>query len=63
MLSDPKRMRRRLCQGAVFLRSAEEMKARFAEGARGGAEHTGGCRKSNLEIQIRELHYPVFHHP
>ena len=61
LLSDTKRMR--YAPEQFYLRSAEEMKSRFAEmpeAVRSTLEIAGKC---NLEIEFGKLHYPVFHPP
>jgi DNA polymerase-3 subunit alpha len=61
LLGDAKRMRYTADQ--FYLRSAEEMNARFAEvpdAVRNTLEVTEKC---NLEIQFGKLHYPVFTPP
>ncbi len=60
-LADTKRMRYEPEQ--FYLRTAEEMKARFAdtpEAVKNTLEIAGKC---NLEIEFGKLHYPVFHPP
>jgi DNA polymerase-3 subunit alpha len=46
-----------------YLRSAEEMKARFAETPEAVRNTLEVAEKCNLEIQFNKLHYPVFHPP
>src|SRR5271170_6269242 len=61
LLSDSKRMRYQPEQ--FYLRSAEEMKARFSE-VPGAVRNTlEVAEKCNLEIQFDKLHYPLFHPP
>jgi len=61
LLSDPKRMHYQPQQ--FYLRSAEEMKARFAEVPEAVRNTLEVAEKCNLEIQFNKLHYPVFHPP
>src|SRR6266481_5460235 len=63
MLSDPKRMSAGYAKEQFFLRSAEEMKARFAEAPEAVQNTLEVAEKCNLEIQFGKLHYPVFHPP
>ena len=60
-LSDTKRMR--YAQEQFYLRSAEEMKARFAEVPEAVQNTLEVAEKCNLEIEFGKLHYPVFHPP
>src|SRR5258707_4856831 len=46
-----------------YLRSAEEMKARFAEVPEAIANTLEVAEKCNLEIEFDKLHYPVFDPP
>ena len=46
-----------------YLRSAEEMKARFAEMPEAVMNTLEVAEKCNLEIEFGKLHYPVFHPP
>jgi len=46
-----------------YLRSAEEMKARFAEVPEAVQNTLEVADKCNLEIEFGKLHYPVFHPP
>jgi DNA polymerase III subunit alpha len=46
-----------------YLRSAEEMKARFAEVPEAIANTLEVAEKCNVEIEFGKLHYPVFHPP
>src|SRR5438093_649315 len=46
-----------------YLRSVEEMKARFAEVPEAVANTLEVAEKCNLEIEFGKLHYPVFHPP
>src|SRR6185369_106890 len=60
-LSDTKRMK--YAQEQFFLRSAEEMKARFAEVPEAIQNTLEVAEKCNLEIEFGKLHYPVFNPP
>jgi len=61
LLSDTKRMR--YAEQQFYLRSAEEMKERFAETPQAVQNTLEVAEKCNLEIQFGKLHYPVFHPP
>jgi DNA polymerase III subunit alpha len=61
LLSDTKRMHYQPQQ--FYLRSAEEMKARFAEVPEAVRNTMEVAEKCNIEIQFNKLHYPVFHPP
>jgi len=61
LLSDSKRMRYQAEQ--FYLRSAEEMKARFSEVPEAVRNTLEVAEKCNLEIQFDKLHYPLFHPP
>jgi DNA polymerase-3 subunit alpha len=63
MLSDPKRMSAGYVPEQFYLRSAEEMKARFAEVPDAVKNTLEVAEKCNLEIKFGQLHYPVFHPP
>ena len=63
MLSDPKRMSAGYAKEQFFLRSAEEMKARFAEAPEAVQNTMEVAEKCNLEIKFGKLHYPVFDPP
>src|SRR5262249_8932356 len=63
MLSDPKRMSAGYAKEQFFLRSAEQMKARFAEVPEAVRNTLEVAEKCNVEIQFGKLHYPVFHTP
>src|ERR1022692_4240721 len=63
MLSDPKRMSAGYVPEQFYLRSAEEMKARFAEVPEAVLNTMEVAEKCNLEIEFGKLHYPVFHPP
>src|SRR3954454_18273931 len=60
-LADTKRMK--YAQEQFYLRSAEEMKARFAEVPEAVQNTLEVAEKCNLEIEFGKLHYPVFHPP
>jgi DNA polymerase-3 subunit alpha len=60
-LSDTKRMK--YAEQQFYLRSAEEMKARFAETPEAVTNTLEVAEKCNLEIEFGKLHYPVFHPP
>ena len=61
MLSDTKRMK--YTQEQFYLRSPEEMKARFAEVPEAIQNTLEVAEKCNVEIEFGKLHYPVFHPP
>lgn len=61
LLSDTKRMRYEREQ--FYLRSAEEMKSRFAEVPDAVKNTLEVAEKCNLEIEFGQLHYPVFNPP
>ncbi|HSY10246.1 MAG TPA: DNA polymerase III subunit alpha, partial [Candidatus Dormibacteraeota bacterium] len=63
LLSNPKRMSASYIPEQFFLRSAEEMKARFAETPEAVTNTLEVAEKCNLEIEFGKLHYPVFHPP
>jgi len=60
-LADTKRMRYEPEQ--FYLRSAEEMKARFAETPEAVKNTLEVAEKCNLEIDFGKLHFPVFNPP
>ncbi len=60
-LADTKRMRYEPEQ--FYLRSAEEMKARFAEVPEAVRNTLEIADKCNVEIEFGKLHYPIFHPP
>src|ERR1017187_4314682 len=62
-LSDPKRMSAGYVPEQFYLRSAEEMKARFAEVPEAVLNTMEVAEKCNLEIKFGQLHYPVFNPP
>ena len=59
--ADTKRMRYEPEQ--FYLRTAEEMKARFADTPEAVTNTLEVAEKCNLEIEFGKLHYPVFHPP
>src|SRR5207247_1517185 len=61
LLTDTKRMK--YAEEQFYLRSAEEMKARFAEIPEAVQNTLEVAEKCNLEIEFGKLHYPVFHPP
>ncbi len=63
LLSNPKRMSAGYVPEQFYLRSADEMKARFAETPDAVKNTLEVAEKCNLEIKFGELHYPVFHPP
>src|SRR5947208_6627364 len=63
MLSDPKRMSAGYAKEQFYLRSPDEMKARFAEVPEAVANTLEVAEKCNLEIEFGKLHFPVFHPP
>jgi DNA polymerase-3 subunit alpha len=63
LLSNPKRMSASYVPEQFFLRSAEEMKARFAEVPEAVLNTREVADMCNLEIEFGKLHYPVFHPP
>jgi DNA polymerase-3 subunit alpha len=60
-LTDSKRMK--YVEEQFYLRSAEEMKARFSETPEAIHNTLEVAEKCNLEIEFNKLHYPVFHPP
>ena len=60
-LTDTKRMK--YTEQQFYLRSAEEMKARFAETPEAVQNTMEVAEKCNLEIEFGKLHYPVFTAP
>jgi DNA polymerase-3 subunit alpha len=60
-LADTKRMK--YVEEQFYLRSAEEMKARFSEVPEAVQNTLEVAEKCNLEIEFGKLHYPVFHPP
>jgi DNA polymerase-3 subunit alpha len=63
LLSNPKRMSAGYVPEQFYLRSAEEMKARFADTPEAVTNTLEVAEKCNLEIKFGELHYPVFTPP
>src|SRR5689334_4026799 len=63
MLSDPKRMSAGYVPEQFYLRSAEEMKARFAETPDAVTNTLEVAEKCNVDFDFKTLHYPVFHPP
>ena len=63
LLSNPKRMGAGYAAEQFYLRSAEEMKARFAEVPDAVLNTREVADKCNLEIEFGKLHYPVFDPP
>ncbi|MEJ0088733.1 MAG: DNA polymerase III subunit alpha [Limisphaerales bacterium] len=67
LLSNPKRMSAGYVPEQFYLRSAEEMKARFAETPEAVTNTLEVAEMCNLEIKFpkatKDLHYPVFHPP
>ena len=60
-LTDTKRMK--YPEQQFYLRSADEMKARFAEAPEAVTNTVEVADKCNLEIEFGKLHYPVFQPP
>jgi len=63
LLSDPKRMSAGYVPEQFYLRSAEEMKARFADTPEAVQNTLEVAEKCNVEFDFKTLHYPVFHPP
>jgi DNA polymerase-3 subunit alpha len=63
LLSNPKRMSAGYVPEQFYLRSAEEMQARFAEVPEATKNTLEVAEKCNVEIKFGELHYPVFDPP
>src|SRR5215831_1226433 len=61
LLSDTRRMK--YAEEQFYLRSAEEMKARFAEVPEALQNTLEIADKCNVDIEFNKLHYPVFHAP
>jgi DNA polymerase-3 subunit alpha len=61
LVSDSKRMR--YAEEQFYLRSAEEMKARFTEVPEAVINTLEVAEQCNVEIEFGKLHYPVFHPP
>ncbi|MGH8022749.1 MAG: DNA polymerase III subunit alpha, partial [Limisphaerales bacterium] len=64
-LSNPKRMSAGYPAEQFYLRSAEEMKTLFAETPQALANTLEVAEKCDLELQVdgKDLHFPVFHPP
>src|ERR1043165_7506619 len=60
-INDPKRML--YAPEQFFLRSADQMKALFAEVPEAVQNTLEAAEKCNVEIEFGKLHYPVFHPP
>src|SRR5215471_13610188 len=60
-LADTRRMK--YVEQQFYLRSAEEMKARFAETPEAVQNTLEVAEKCNVEIEFNQLHFPVFHPP
>jgi DNA polymerase-3 subunit alpha len=60
-LADTRRMK--YAEQQFYVRSPEEMKARFAEVPEAIQNTLEVAEKCNLEIEFGKLHYPVFHPP
>jgi DNA polymerase-3 subunit alpha len=63
LLSNPKRMSASYVPEQFYLRSADEMKARFTEVPEAVLNTREVADKCNLEIEFGKLHFPVFHPP
>ena len=65
LLSNPKRMSAGYAAEQFYLRSADEMKARFAEAPEAVTNTLEVAEKCNLELQVdgKNLHFPVFNPP
>ena len=63
LLSNPKRMGAGYVPEQFFLRSAEEMKARFTEVPEAITNTLEVAEKCNVEIKFGDLHYPVANPP
>src|SRR5215813_1830678 len=61
LLSDTKRMK--YAEQQFYVRSAEEMKARFVETPEAVTNTLEVADKCNLEIEFGKLHYPIFEPP
>jgi DNA polymerase-3 subunit alpha len=61
MLTDTKRMK--YAEEQFYLRTPEEMKARFAEVPEAIQNTLEVAEKCNVEIEFGKLHYPIFHPP
>jgi DNA polymerase-3 subunit alpha len=63
LLSDPKRMSAGYVPEQFFLRSADEMKARFTELPEAVTNTLEVAEKCNVEFDFKTLHYPLFDPP
>ena len=63
LLSDPKRMSAGYVPEQFYLRSADEMKARFTDTPEAVKNTLEVAEKCNVEFDFKTLHYPVFHPP
>jgi DNA polymerase-3 subunit alpha len=63
LLSNPKRMSASYVPEQFYLRTAEEMKARFADTPDAVKNTLEVAEKCNLEIDFGKLHFPVFQPP
>ena len=63
LLSNPKRMGAGYVPEQFYLRSADEMKARFVDAPEAITNTLEVAEKCNVEIKFGELHYPVFSPP
>jgi len=63
LLSNPKRMGAGYVPEQFYLRSADEMQARFTETPEAIQNTLEVAEKCNVEIKFGELHYPVFEPP
>src|SRR5215472_18783334 len=63
LLSDPKRMGAGYPKEQLYLRSADEMRARFSEVPEAVRNTVEVAEKCNLELEFDKLHFPVFHPP
>lgn len=63
LLSNPNRMSAGYVPEQFYLRSAEEMKARFAEVPEAVMNTLEVAEKCNVEFDFKTLHYPVFDPP
>jgi DNA polymerase-3 subunit alpha len=61
MLSDSKRMK--YAEEQFYLRSPEEMAARFSEAPEAVKNTLEVAEKCNLQIEFGKLHYPIFYPP
>ncbi|HEX5220440.1 MAG TPA: DNA polymerase III subunit alpha [Verrucomicrobiae bacterium] len=63
LLSDPKRMSAGYVPEQFYLRSSEEMKARFSEIPEAVTNTLEVAEKCNVDFDFKTLHYPVFNPP